>query len=134
MDGVPTSKVKIASCAASWSTVAATYCGCSGESFRLLAPHVDLDHRHAVGQEWPVGEVGAEHDQRVAVLHGPVPGAEPDQPGHPDVVGVVVLDDFLAAERVHHRGLQRARQADQLVVRTGTACPGENGHRCSVIQ
>jgi hypothetical protein len=34
MDGVPTSKVKIASSAASWSTVAATYCGCSGESFR----------------------------------------------------------------------------------------------------
>ena len=34
MHGVPTSAVNTASAAASRSTVAATYCGCSGESFR----------------------------------------------------------------------------------------------------
>ena len=89
----------------------------------LLAAHVDLDHRHPVREERPVGEVGAEHDQGVAVLHGPVPGAEPDQPGHPHVVRVVVLDELLAAERVHDRRLQRPGQRDELVVRPGAARP-----------
>ena len=190
MHGVPTSAVKIASAAASRSTVAATYCGCSGESLArspgqlvqpgpgppvvrrhpvqvrriglglqqrqqrvnrvldradqrhphlhpladLLAPHVDLDHRDALGEERPVGEVGAEHDQRVAVLHGPVPGAEPDQPGHPHVVRVVVLHELLAAERVHHWGLQRPGQRDQLVMRPGAARPGQDRHRAGVVQ
>ena len=35
MHGLPTSAVKTASGAASLSMVAATYCGCSGEAFRL---------------------------------------------------------------------------------------------------
>ena len=100
----------------------------------LLAPHVDLDHRDPVREERPVGEVGAEHDQRVAVLHGPVPGAESDQPGHPHVVGVVVLHELLAAERVHRRGLQRSGQRDELVVRAGAARPGQDRHRAGVVQ
>jgi uncharacterized membrane protein HdeD (DUF308 family) len=43
------------------------------------------------------------------VLHGPVAEAEPDQPSHSDVAGVVVLDEILAAEGVHHWGLQAMR-------------------------
>jgi len=35
-----------------------------------LAADVDLDHLDPVRIELPVGKVGAEHQQRVAVLHG----------------------------------------------------------------
>jgi hypothetical protein len=100
----------------------------------VLAAHVDLDHRDALREERPVGKVGAEHDQRVAVLHGPVTRAEPDQPGHAHVVGVVVLDELLAPEGVHDRRLQGGRQGDELVVRSGAPGSGQDGHPAGGVQ
>ena len=100
----------------------------------LLAPHVDLDHRYPARIKLPVGEVGAEHDQRVAVLHRPVTRAESDQPGHPHIVGIVILDELLAAERVQHGCPQRFREADELVMRPGAPSAGQDGHPPGRIQ
>jgi hypothetical protein len=94
----------------------------------LLRPNVDLDHWHTFWIESAVGKVGAEHQQRVAVLHRPVARAEADQPGHADVVGVVVLDELLTPHRVHHGRLQRRCYPYELVVRAGTPGPGQDRH------
>jgi hypothetical protein len=89
--------------------------------------HVDLDDGNVVREERPVGEVGTQHDQGVAVLHRPVSGTETDQSGHPHVVGIVVLDDVLAAERVDHRGLQGRGEGNELLVRPGASSSGQDG-------
>ena len=68
------------------------------------------------------------------MLHRPVTRGEPDQAGHAYVVGVVVLDELLAAEGVDDRRLQRRRQGDELVVRAGAAGSGEDGHMVSGVQ
>ena len=99
-----------------------------------LAPHVDLDDGNPFRQEGPIGEVGAEHHQGVAVFHRPVPGTEADQPGHAHVVGVVVLDELLAAERVQDRGPQRPCELHELIVRAGAARAGEDGHPARLVQ
>ena len=82
----------------------------------VLAADVDLDDPRVLGIERPIGEIGAEHQQRIAMLHRAVAGREPQQAGHPDVVGVVVLDELLAPQRVHDRRLERPGERDDLVV------------------
>ena len=39
-------------------------------------------------------------------MHGLVPGREADEARHADIVGIVVLDIFLAAERMDYRALE----------------------------
>ena len=81
----------------------------------------DIDLRNARAAalriELPIREVGAEHQQDVAVAHRVVAGREADQPGHADVVGVVPFDMLLAAHGVHHRRLEAFAERQQLVVR-----------------
>ena len=78
----------------------------------LAAPaeifRADVDLRDlAVGrEELLVGKIGAEHQQHVAGVHGRVARREADEAGHADIVGVVVFDMLLAAERMHDRALQ----------------------------
>ena len=82
----------------------------------VLAPDVDLDHGHVFGIERPVGKVGAEHQQRVAVLHRAVARCEPQQAGHPDVEGVVVLGNSLPRIVWTTAPLGRPSERDDLVV------------------
>ena len=46
---------------------------------------------HVGGQKLLVREVGAEHQQHVARVHGGIAGRESDEAGHADVVGIVVF-------------------------------------------
>ena len=78
---------------------------------------VDLDDRRPVGQEHVVGEVGAEHEQQVALAHRLRRPAPAEQPGHPDRRRVVVLDHVLAAVGIGDRRLQRLRELEDLVAR-----------------
>ena len=90
-----------------------------GAAADVLRPDIDLRDADACSLriELPIGEIGAEHQQDVAVAHGVVAGREADQPGHADVVGIVPLDMLLAAQRVHHRRLEAFAQRQKLVVR-----------------
>ena len=85
----------------------------------VLRPDIDLRDADAAPSriELPIGEIGPEHQQDVAVEHRVIAGREADQPGHADVVGVVPLDMLLAAQRVHHRRLEALAERQQLVVR-----------------
>ena len=68
-----------------------------------LRPDVDLHDPGALGIELAVGEVGAEQQERVAVLHRRIARGEADEAGHADVERIVVFDIFLAAQRMHDR-------------------------------
>ena len=50
-----------------------------------------------------------------------IAGGSADNTRHADIVGVVILDEVLAAGRVSHRRLQPSRRGDHLVVRTRAA-------------
>ena len=108
-----------------------------------VAGHADLD-RHAppelgrivihlryraVGQEVVIGKVGAEQDQQVGLVDGLVAGAVAEQPAHADVVGVVVLDPLLAAERVADGRKQPAGELHHLVVGVAHSRAGEQRQR-----
>ena len=100
----------------------------------MLAAQIDLDHLSLIGQERTIGEVGAQHEQRVAVLHGPVAGGETEQAGHADIERVVVLDELLATQGVDDRGAQLIGQRDHLIVRTLGARTGQNRDLLGVVQ
>ena len=57
-----------------------------------------------------------------------VAGAVAEQPAHPDVVGVVVLDPLLAAERVADRRLDLLGELQHLGARVAGARPDEERH------
>lgn len=94
---------------------------------QVFGPHVDLDDLHVVGEEGVVREVGAEQDQQVALVGGLVGGAVAEQPAHPDVVRVVVLDPLLAAQGVPDRGLDLPGELHDLGVRAPRAGAAEQG-------
>ena len=79
--------------------------------------------------ELPVGEVGPQHQERVAVHHRGVAGRKADEPRHADIVWIVVLDMLLAAQRVDDRRLQPLGQRHHLVVGTGAAGAAQQGDR-----
>ena len=85
----------------------------------LLGPDIDLRDADArsLRIELPIGKVGPEHQQDVAVEHRVIAGRKADQPGHADVVGVLPLDMLLAAQRMHHRRLEALAECQKLVVR-----------------
>ena len=76
---------------------------------------IDLN-RGGGGQELVVGEIRAQQDQHVGVVHALRGRAVAQQAGHAHVEWVVVLDEVLAAQRVADGGLQGVGQRDDLVV------------------
>jgi hypothetical protein len=99
----------------------------------VLAAQIHLDDRRVVGQELPVREVGAEHQQRVAPQHRPIAGREAEQPGHADVERVVVLDELLAPQSMDDRRLELFRQRDELRVRPLRAGAGQDRHPAAPV-
>ena len=61
-------------------------------------------------------------------MHGLVAGSVAEQPGHADVVRVVVLNPLLAAERVPDRGLEPLGQGQDLLVGAGDPAAAEQRH------
>lgn len=100
----------------------------------LRATDVDLHVLRLGREELLVREVRAEHEHDVGVLHRAVAGGEAEQPRHADVVGVVVLDVLLAAQRVHDRGLQSLGQGDDLVVGVRDAGSGQDRDPVGTVQ
>ena len=78
---------------------------------------VDLDDRLPRRQERVVREVGAQHEQQVAVGQRLGGAAPPQQAGHPDRGRVVGLEHVLAAVGERDGGLQGLGQAQHLVAR-----------------
>ena len=99
-----------------------------------FCPDVDLGDVRGLRVELPIGKIGAQHQQGVAALHRVIAGGETDQPGHADIVGVLPLDIFLAAQGVDDRGFQRIGELQHLGMRTGATASAQQGHPLGVIQ
>src|SRR6266851_2421365 len=97
-----------------------------GAAAELFSANVDLDDGCVLGKKLLIREIGADHQQGVAVHHGEITGGKSKQAGHADVKRIVVLDKFLAAQRVDDRRVQLAGERDQLGVSSGTTCAGED--------
>ena len=82
---------------------------------------VDLGNLRLGRHERLVGEVRAEQQQNVALVHRLVCGAPAQQAAHADRIGIVVLDPFLAPEVITHRCLELFCQGHDLVMRAGAA-------------
>ena len=80
-----------------------------------------------MGKNCGIRKIRAQHQQRVAVHHGVVAGGKAQQPGHADVVGIVVLDELLAAQRMHDRRLQLRSHCHQLIMRALAARAAQDG-------
>ena len=106
----------------------------SGATANLLAAHVDLDDLRVFWIELLVWKVAAENQQRLTVHHGLITGGEPEKSSHSDVVGIVILDEFLSAQRVNDRSLQPLRGPKQLSACSGAARAAKNGDGPRVVQ
>ena len=81
----------------------------------------DLDGK-CVRQELIVGEVGAEHDEDICIIHALSCCAVTQQTCHAHVKGVVVLDEVLAAQSVADGRLQNVGELDDLVMSALHTC------------
>ena len=99
-----------------------------------LRPDVDLHDACVLWIELPVGKVGPQHQQRIAFLHRGVAGREADQPGHADIVWIVVFDMLLAAQGVNDRRLQLAGKRQKLRVRAGATGPHSSVTAAGIVQ
>ena len=95
---------------------------------------IDLNDRRLVRVELGPGEIRSEQKQHVTVENGVIAGASADDAGHADIVGIVVLDEVLAARRVGHWRLQPCRRGDHLVVRACAAGAGIDGDRVALVE
>ena len=84
-------------------------------------PHVDLRNFRLFREELAVREVGAQDQQGIAALHRFVAGGKADQTGHADIVGIIIFDMLLAAQRMHDGCAQRVRQLHDVRMRPGSA-------------
>ena len=98
-----------------------------------LAPDVDLDDR-GVRIELLIRQVGPQNQKGLGGHHGAVARGEPEQAGHPHVVGIVVLHPFLAAHRVDDRRLERLRDLQQFVMGARAAGAGEDRHVLAAVE
>ena len=85
---------------------------------------IDLDDRRIVWIELAPGKVGTEQQQHIAVEDRVIASPPANDPGHPDIVRVVVLDKVLATGGVRHRRFEARRRGHNLVMRTGAAGAG----------
>ena len=95
---------------------------------------VDLRDVTVFGVELAIREVGAEHQQGVAVHHRLVPRGEADQAGHAYVVGVVVFHMFLAAQGMHDGRVEAFGQGEDFAVGTGAAGTAEQRDFLAIIE
>jgi len=84
--------------------------------------------------ELAIREVGAEHQEHVAIEHGVVTRRETDQPGHADIKRVVPLDMLLASERMHDGSFQAISQCENLIMRALTSRTAQHGHAAIVVE
>ena len=61
----------------------------------VLAPDINLDDLSFGRIKLPVGEVGAQQEQDIAALDRPIARSESQQAGHPDILGILILDEWL---------------------------------------
>ena len=83
----------------------------------LRAFPVDLDDLRVGRIKRPVWEIAAEQQQRVARHHRVIARAEADQPGHADIVWIVVFDELFAAQRVDNRCAEGIGKRHYFIVR-----------------
>ena len=100
----------------------------------IFRPDIDLGYFGIVGEKLLVGKIGSQHQQHVAGVHGGIAGGKTDEPGHADVIGIVVFDMVLAAERMHDRALERLRKFHQAAMGAGTTAPAEQRDALGAVQ
>ena len=61
----------------------------------VLAPEINLDDLYFGRQKLPVGEIGSQQEEDIAALDRPVAGCESQQAGHTDIIGILLLDEWL---------------------------------------
>ncbi|SAJ31330.1 Uncharacterised protein [Enterobacter cloacae] len=96
--------------------------------------NVDLDNFGIRRVERAVRELGAEQDQRVGVHHGVEAAGKTDQPGHADIVRVIVFNVLFPAQGVHNWRLQLTGKFHQLFMRAGAAAAAHQGDIAGVSQ
>ena len=87
-----------------------------------------------LGQVLGVGEVGADHEQRVAVLHQILTGPGTEQPDPADRVLGVVRDDRLAGQGLDDRRAEPVSHGKHLVPGVQRTRTGQDGHVLPLVQ
>ncbi|MGY3125686.1 hypothetical protein ACVWXQ_009623 [Bradyrhizobium sp. S3.14.4] len=82
---------------------------------------IDLHDLCLVRVELPPGKVGAQHQQRITIQQGMIPGLVAEHPGHSNVVGIVKLEEVLCARRMRDRRLQPVGDRENFLMGSFTA-------------
>ena len=100
----------------------------------LLASDVNLNNSCIRWIELLIGEVGAKHEQRLAVHHGVVAGGKSQECRHSYIEWVVMLDEFFSAYCMHYGRFKTLSNSDQLIMRSFASCSAEDCNPSGSIQ
>jgi hypothetical protein len=95
---------------------------------------VDLSDPCLLRKELAIWKVGSEQQERIAVFHRPIAGCEADESRHPDVEGIIVFDEFLAAKRVDDGRFEFPGKLDDLVMCAAATGTAEERHALTAVQ
>src|SRR5258706_9838177 len=94
---------------------------------------VDLNDLRSVWIELRPSEVRSEKKQHVTVEDSAVTGAAANDPGHADIVRIVIFEEVLAAGCVGHRCFQACRRGNHLVMRARATSTGIDRDRVALV-
>ncbi len=101
---------------------------------QLFSTDINLNNGRVLGIELLVRKIGSDHQQHLTVHHGVIARGKAEQAGHTHIERVVILDELFATHRMHNRGVQFARERDQLLMSSRTARSAKNRCFCRVVQ
>src|SRR5713226_2384028 len=91
---------------------------------------VDLDFLYTVaGKEFGERKVSAQQQHKIGFVNGAIRSAIAEKAGHPNRIGIVILQPLLAAERIADRRPQFGRQLEDLVAGVPAAIAPKNRYR-----
>src|ERR1035438_425898 len=95
----------------------------------VLGIPVDLDLLNvAVRKKFRKWKISAEQQQQIRVVNGLIGSAVAKQPGHPDGMGIVMLQPLLPPEGISDGSLQLARECQYIFALIAAAVAAENRH------
>lgn len=100
----------------------------------MLFAGIDLDDFAVLRIPVAVREVGAQHQEYVALVERVAGGGIPDEAGLADLEGVVVLEALLRLEGEHHGRGEQLGGAEHFVAGVARSAADEQGHAGGAVQ
>ena len=117
-----------------WTRVPQQPLGHGATLAKMIGANVYLYDRTTGRIEDAVGEIGSDHEQRVAILHRVIPSGRPDESRQTHPMGMVVFHHVRTLEGVNDGRLENLRYRNEFIACTAASAPREDRWLSGLIE